>query len=864
MEIFQQQLISYVPLPLNHVHSNIVIVMNFVGKYLDYHLHVFEVGKRCRASVRNEEISWCNTSTEKDRKYRKIPFSQLSINCWKLEMSHQFFSSNTSEPGSSNISLSSSKLFPSISTPKVPANQVNPPTAPSGISSSTPRSLIHLISPTDSSQLFNDLSSLSLSSLTSFSYLYSLLSECFDPLSPNGLIYDHITDLLSIQDLTTRNSSYNISSNMLRHPFGTLNSASIINFGLNSSIQDQKKDPFFDLLLSTYRNTKRDINNNKNNKYKVTIVCISGLTETYEFSDLKIYWRFIIAICKAHSNHKTQTSFRGKCFITNSEFFKENNNGDIKVKDIDTFLQISQNKLDVRPNLGSSGNTGLQPHSFDIVTDIRAIGLHSDYSMPYPLELQFSSFSCTLHDMEGQFLDHLQLSVVAELDGKIIYTENITDVSDDIFFSMLIPNDLSLVLKLIVKHDLSNDYSSTVSHHSHTPPITLGKMNLPIHSFVPFHSPCPAFQGIKQQSFHELEFQNPLSLPPSSFPIARIIDIPIAPPDMNLIAKLSIYRIENLPLNSNSIPPNAYCVVYIVGRDGKIIESVGNKTTPIKSCNPVWNIEFLLHTHLGISEIESILIKVKDASVGTFRHKHLGQIELPIDVFLPTHPPAQLKLPLMPTERMKSEIFDLNYNETFGEIMVGTQLVKIPTVVVSAPPKQRNSITGLFLSVDPNPQQGQQTQPQLPTPEIKNISQSSHFLKSPKLTLMTMSVDDHDDQFHPEPAPEGGVVKFKCELRHICPSTIWFPCLGLSSTELVPTLDEFGSHWDDKECLFSIDVFSIRTRSKTTSMNNSDDNQYTREEISTLPSINEENEDEFISIPWNQVSFLVKFIIFFF
>jgi hypothetical protein len=737
------------------------------------------------------------------------------------------------------------------------------------VSSSSCSSRVSLISPSLPSQLFNNLSSLS--SLSSSSYLYSLLSECFDPSSRNGLIYDHILDILSIQNISSSSLS---NDDLLQHPLPLMNSASIIDFQLPGHpplTSSQKQDSFINLLLSTYKNSKHD---QRNQKYKLTIVLINGLTETYEFIEMKSYWKFISAICKSNSsiNHPKNlnpTSYRGKCFITNSELIPMIRNPEMKSsaahQDYETFLDLSQNKLDIRPN-APNGNGKLEPHTFDLLTDIRAIGLHSDYEMPHPLELQFSSFSCSLHDMDGHVLDDLQLTVSAEINNEILFTKDIDDVSDNIFFSMLVPNNLSLVLKLIIKHDITHDHSSTMSHHSQLPPITLGKMNLPIHSFIPFHSPpSPAVPSSQHSATtsttHDLDDTHPLSLPPSSFPISMMIDIPIAPPDMDLIAKLSIYHLENIPLSSSgsqTLPPNVYCVVYIVGRDGKVIESIGNKTVPIKSCNPVWNVEFLLHTHLGISEIESVLVKVKDANVGTFRHKHLGQIELPIDVFLPTHPPAQLKLPLMPTERMRTESNEYLRNDSLGEILVGTQLVKTPKVTPLSPPTtHRGSLSSLFISVDPTPPVT--SSHQLPTPEIKNISQTSHFIKSPKLNLRSMSVDENDI-YQPEPAPEGGVVKFRCELKHISPSSVWWPCLGLSEVQYsgtpITTEGTMTSRWDHRECLFALNEFLIRNRKR-----NGDENSKGESLRKTMDrgkfkndvlSDDDDRLDE-IRIPWSQV-----------
>jgi hypothetical protein len=809
--------------------------------------------------------------------------------------------------------------------------------ASSASSSSSSFPSINLLTSSSPSPLFNSLPSiLPFLNSSSSSNLYQILSQLsfYD-----GLIYDHITDILSLSSsslaLISHSNDYHHEIKYLQHPTGSMTSASIIDRKLFSS-DHHKTDQFLDLLLSTYKDTRRE-----RIKYKITLILIQNRTETFEFFDMKSYWRFISAICHCRPQERgsssSSSSYRGKCFITNSEFMKGTGGGGTgtgngngisqgggnqnRRKDVEIFFQISNCQLEVRPMSSSSSTTlpaaqsqSLEPHTINLLTDLHALGLHSDYDLPYLYELQFSSYSCLLHDMnDGHLLEHLHLTVITELEDGTPLVEDIGDLSDDIFFSMLIPNNLSLVLKLVVKYDLqADDHSSTVSHqsrpsslhHPHPLPphsMTLGKINFPMHSFIPFHStspapsphrstptPSPSSPRRQRANSYSASSSNPFTLlSSSSFPITMPIEIPITPPDMDLIAKLSIYRLENLPSSSSAsssppsqvlVPPSAYCVVYLVGCDGEIIESLGNKTLPIKSTNPCWNLEFLLHTPLGISEIESVLIKVKDASVGTFRHKHLGQVELPIDIFLPTHPPAQLRLPLMPTDRMRTSTAG-GHHDSLGEILLGTQLVKIPKVngtsSVLAPSastsstKQRTSLTSMFLhSLDPSPPSPPPAGlNQLPTPEIKNISQvvapstsTTHFLShTQRLTLRSLSVDENDEHLHPEPAPGGGLVKFKTELKKMTPSAVWWSCLGLSSEMIHDGTSGGGrateessaaaaSWWDEKECLFAVEEFVLRRRRiRATSHRERESESSTRHEEQ------EELLEDYMRVPWSQV-----------
>lgn len=140
----------------------------------------------------------------------------------------------------------------------------------------------------------------------------------------------------------------------------------------------------------------------------------------------------------------------------------------------------------------------------------------------------------------------------------------------------------------------------------------------------------------------------------------QTLEVSLTAPGTNTVARLMIYSIEEVPmyqfsdehssmLDRWSSPkkgrlPDVYCVVYVVLRDGQhveikskyfieksrlksygsfnfVITSSDNKTSICEATlNPIWTEEFLLHVSTGVSEIASVLIKVKDASQGTYMY----------------------------------------------------------------------------------------------------------------------------------------------------------------------------------------------------------------------------------------------------
>jgi hypothetical protein len=102
-----------------------------------------------------------------------------------------------------------------------------------------------------------------------------------------------------------------------------------------------------------------------------------------------------------------------------------------------------------------------------------------------------------------------------------------------------------------------------------------------------------------------------------------------------------------------SSPPSAYCTVYLIGKSGDRLTSnhAEVRTEIVKSLDPEWNKEILLQdSKLGIDEVQGVMVLVRDAASGILKHKHLGQVMIPIDCFL-AQDEASFCLPLEPSYR---------------------------------------------------------------------------------------------------------------------------------------------------------------------------------------------------------------------
>lgn len=137
--------------------------------------------------------------------------------------------------------------------------------------------------------------------------------------------------------------------------------------------------------------------------------------------------------------------------------------------------------------------------------------------------------------------------------------------------------------------------------------------------------------------------------------------------EMNLVnkggekaLKLLIKQATNLILpvktglfgSSTPSPPSVFCTIYLVGKDDKRLTTNREemRTDPIKGFEPTWNQTiFLQDDKVGINEVESVMVLLRDAASGVLKHKHIGQVNIPISCFLDVA--ADFCLPIEPSYR---------------------------------------------------------------------------------------------------------------------------------------------------------------------------------------------------------------------
>jgi hypothetical protein len=109
-----------------------------------------------------------------------------------------------------------------------------------------------------------------------------------------------------------------------------------------------------------------------------------------------------------------------------------------------------------------------------------------------------------------------------------------------------------------------------------------------------------------------------------------------------------------LPNVGKSYTPSVYCTAYLVGKDNErlTMNQAEVRTEAIKSYSPSWDHEILLQdaSASSIDDVFAVMILLRDSSSGILKHKHIGQVTIPIECFLPEIE-ANLSLPLEPSYR---------------------------------------------------------------------------------------------------------------------------------------------------------------------------------------------------------------------
>jgi hypothetical protein len=133
----------------------------------------------------------------------------------------------------------------------------------------------------------------------------------------------------------------------------------------------------------------------------------------------------------------------------------------------------------------------------------------------------------------------------------------------------------------------------------------------------------------------------------------RKMEIEILEKQFNKALRVYIKYAEGLSGAERRVsPPSAYCTVYLVGKNQEKLTSnhAEIRTEGLKSFSPEWNKEIILQDNkLGIDEVHGVMVLIRDGSSGILKHKHIGQILIPIGCFLQDE--ASFCLPLEPSYR---------------------------------------------------------------------------------------------------------------------------------------------------------------------------------------------------------------------
>lgn len=120
---------------------------------------------------------------------------------------------------------------------------------------------------------------------------------------------------------------------------------------------------------------------------------------------------------------------------------------------------------------------------------------------------------------------------------------------------------------------------------------------------------------------------------------------------------------------------NLYAVVELYSRQGELLSPANYHKTRLEPATlcPVWEAEFNFPLQVTDKEIDTIVVRVRDGS-GYLRHKTVGQISIPVSVFVSVSEMALLRLPIDSADMTTGEtVSDFPACDSYGMISIGTQ-----------------------------------------------------------------------------------------------------------------------------------------------------------------------------------------------
>jgi len=509
----------------------------------------------------------------------------------------------------------------------------------------------------------------------SVNFLYLKDAPLFKEITRNSHVNDGIIEDL-IDDAFELTNDKSISD-ILYYASTPMTSASLISFN-NKGGKDGESDHFLQMLADSYRGTNRNRSVGGRSAsissavttptvihLKLTFISTEGQggSKSIDFSDENDYWVAISAIKRSSLGESCFAS--GKCQLSQGDtpdtttrstsFFSTGS------KSPDCTFEIKNGKIKVMQK--SNEVLSLE------ISNLKAMTLSADFdrSRTFIMDIRLNPRSYVKNTHS-----EISMSLIGS-DGK----PTTSDYANAITLSKLNKNDTVFVP--VSEEDIQ--YTTLAFGASKIAIVNVDKLsgaergiaaevNIPFASFY-FAQPGSARAGRPKLTGGKLELI-------TGEMITNAVTIRTPPNEREVSYRIVVKSASGLPLSGKK-GPSAYCTIYLVNDKGeKLTANTAESRTDIvpASSDPEWNKEFILKIDdkINVDFMYSgplpsgVMLKIRDSASGILKHKHLGQVIIPISCFL-MNTEASMCLPLDPTERMGDG------QGTAGDIIFSTQLL---------------------------------------------------------------------------------------------------------------------------------------------------------------------------------------------
>jgi hypothetical protein len=514
---------------------------------------------------------------------------------------------------------------------------------------------------------------------------------------------------------------YNAEPQALYYPSAEMTSASVVSL-MDSA--DLAEDSFLQALMQTARKTKHSTSQQQP-KLRLKLLNFDGSSQQIEFSNEMEYWGLIAAIKKA-LDHNVGASYVGKCTLVAAGGDSGVGPGGTGIasasKGIAGFgvgglftqqqgerrCQLSGTQLSISSTSAASSPTS-PPSGGDMkldLQDVKALSLSADYDPVKNLLLE-----ADLRTAGDELLGEKLCGIDTENNLISFDAQSINNRGDSVMTPVSIADleagrTSSGIAKLAVVRagtTIGPGNNSAANNGSNNSNV-VAEVNIPFDEFLKnmdhnVVSGAPSRVNASAICTHtavDTNFVTPQKNKPGAG--LDVVASPRARVDRPIVRQLTLkltqqlpaaYRVvirgaEGLPLEGKKAP-SSYCTIYLVNdkSDRLTVNTVDARTdVSPTSIDPNWNKEFLLRydgqdvshrhsIHTALTDAPTgVMIKIRDAASGFLRHKHIGQVVVPISCFI-YQTEATFTLPLDPTYRMTQG------PSTLGEVHLLTELVSI-------------------------------------------------------------------------------------------------------------------------------------------------------------------------------------------